>query len=158
MYSLNKQYCTQFTSAPTLSHHLCNSYIANKRGFVQIIPPSWGLSYQFDWHAINRSRRYRLGVCIVIPTAPELTHISLGTMDTTMGCVVCMCVRLCLWLRAVLFIGIRIMPGWHLPNSVTRIGTTGVAPVRKLVVNWRKVCVNLSWLFDMSGRKSYDCS
>ena len=34
-----------------------NSYIANKRGFVQIIPPSWGLSYQFDWHAINRSRR-----------------------------------------------------------------------------------------------------
>ena len=36
---------------------ISNSYIANKRGFVQIIPPSWGLPYQFDWHAINRSRR-----------------------------------------------------------------------------------------------------
>ena len=36
---------------------LSNSYIVNKRGFVQIIPPSWGLSYQFDWHAINRSRQ-----------------------------------------------------------------------------------------------------
>ena len=36
---------------------ICNSYIADKRGFVQIIPPNWGLSYQFDWHAINRSRR-----------------------------------------------------------------------------------------------------
>ena len=35
---------------------LSNSYTANKRGFVQIlIPPSWGLSYQFAWHAINRS-------------------------------------------------------------------------------------------------------
>ena len=34
-----------------------NSYIANKRGFVQIIQPSWDLSYQFDKHAINRSRR-----------------------------------------------------------------------------------------------------
>ena len=38
-----------------LSHlqHVSNSYIANKRGCVQIIPPSWGLSYQFDWHAIK---------------------------------------------------------------------------------------------------------
>ena len=36
--------------------YTCNSYIANKRGFVEMIPPSWGLSYQFDWHAINRSR------------------------------------------------------------------------------------------------------
>ena len=32
---------------------ISNSYIANKRGFVQIIPPSWGMSYQFDWHAIH---------------------------------------------------------------------------------------------------------
>ena len=32
---------------------VCNCYIANKFGFVQIIPPSWGLSCQFDWHAIN---------------------------------------------------------------------------------------------------------
>ena len=40
----------------TIAVTVCNSYIANKRGFVQIIPPSWGPSYQFDWHAINRSR------------------------------------------------------------------------------------------------------
>ena len=28
--------------------------------------------------------------------------------------------------------------------TAARIGTTGVAPVRKLVLNWHKVCVNLS--------------
>ena len=50
---------------PHLNHtfssvrHISNSYISNKRGFVQIIPPSWGLSYQFDWHTINRSRRHQ---------------------------------------------------------------------------------------------------
>ena len=46
-----------------------------------------------------------------------------------------------------------IMLVWHLPDSVARIGTTEVAPVRKLVVNWREVCVNMSWLRNMSGRK-----
>ena len=40
-----------------LYYELSISYITNKRGFVQIIPPRWGLSYQFDWHTINRSRR-----------------------------------------------------------------------------------------------------
>ena len=37
-------------------YNVSNSYIANKRGFVHIIPPSWGGSYQLDWNAINRSR------------------------------------------------------------------------------------------------------
>ena len=46
----------QFASVNNVPN-ICNSYIASKRGFVQIIPPSWGLSYQFDWNAINRSRR-----------------------------------------------------------------------------------------------------
>ena len=40
--------------SPAYGVYVCNSYIANKLGFVQIIPPSWGLSYQFDWHAINQ--------------------------------------------------------------------------------------------------------
>ena len=48
---------THILRSEELFRAISNSYIANKRGFVQIIPPSWGLSYQFDWHAINRSRR-----------------------------------------------------------------------------------------------------
>ena len=34
--------------------------------------------------------------------------------------------------------------GWHLHDSMARIATTQVVPVRKLVVNWREVCVNPS--------------
>ena len=45
---------------------------------------------------------------------------------------------------------------WHLHDSVARTGTTGVVPVRKLVVNWREVCVNLSWLRAMSGREFWN--
>ena len=44
----------------------------------------------------------------------------------------------------------------HVPDSVARIGTTGVAPVRKLVLNLRIVCVNLSWLRDISGQKFWN--
>ena len=40
--------------------------------------------------------------------------------------------------------------GWHLHDPVARIGTTRVVPVRKLVFNWREVCVN-SWPRAMSG-------
>ena len=49
--------CSVFFLTSYVDYATCNSYIANKRGFVQIIPPSWSLSYQFDWHAINCSRR-----------------------------------------------------------------------------------------------------
>ena len=52
-----KNYCTELIILLTMVCRASNSYIANKRGFVQIIPPNLGLSYQFDWHAINRSRR-----------------------------------------------------------------------------------------------------
>ena len=46
-----------------------------------------------------------------------------------------------------------IMLVWHLHDSVVRTGTTGVVPVCKLVVNWREVFANLSWLCAMSGRE-----
>ena len=47
----------QFFMAVMIIRISNNSFIANKRRFVEIIAPSWGLSYQFDWHTINRSRR-----------------------------------------------------------------------------------------------------
>ena len=46
--------------------------------------------------------------------------------------------------------------GWHLHDSVARIGMTRVVPVRKLVVNWREVCVNPSWLRAMLGREFWN--
>ena len=49
-----------------------------------------------------------------------------------------------------------IMLVWHLHDSVARTGTTAVVPVRKLVVNWREVCVNLSWLRATSGREFWN--
>ena len=48
------------------------------------------------------------------------------------------------------YLVIHVKKGWHLPDSVARIGMTGVVPVRKLVVNWREVCLNMSWLRVMS--------
>ena len=43
-------------------------------------------------------------------------------------------------------------------ESVARIGTTRVVQMGKLVVNWREVCVNLSWLRAMSGQENWKCS
>ena len=49
-----------------------------------------------------------------------------------------------------------IKQGWHFYDSVARIGTTRVVPVRKLVVNWREVYVNPSWLRAMSGQEFWN--
>ena len=46
---LGKKHQDKLTTHISQKNGICNSYIANKLGFVQIIPPSWGLSYQFDW-------------------------------------------------------------------------------------------------------------
>ena len=54
------------------------------------------------------------------------------------------------------FVRLRLMLVWHLHDSVALTGTTGVVPVRKLVVNLREVCVNLSWLRSMSGREFWN--
>ena len=43
-----------------------------------------------------------------------------------------------------IFYIVVVKQGRHLHDSVARICTTGVVPQRKLVVNWREVCVNLS--------------
>ena len=49
-----------------------------------------------------------------------------------------------------------LMGGWHLHDSVARIGTNFVVPVRKLLVKWRQVCVNTSGVRAMSGREFWN--
>ena len=51
---------------------------------------------------------------------------------------------------------LQVMLVWHLHDSVARTGTTAVVPVRKLIVNWREVCVNLSLLRATSGREFWN--
>ena len=48
----------------------------------------------------------------------------------------------CIIVYIVCMLSWYVMQGWHLPDSVACIGMTRVVPVRKLVVNWREVCVN----------------
>ena len=50
----------------------------------------------------------------------------------------------------------RVMLGLHLHDSVARIGTNFVVPVRKLFVNWRELCVNTSGVRAMSGREFWN--